>query len=251
MSNAEKNWRPQTTGADYFQQAEKRLQFEERRPRINRPADLVGPGIDAYARALDDLDDALATFNGYYSALGTAANNPAGVPLIGMVTNDVDLGGMQVFWPVGFSYGTGTRYERVFYRGGDDSSVTIFGSWVTIAPYIPNDSGWQTLALATDSLPVTGETPKFRRSNNVLYFQGKAKPSSGPTYGTDTSWLISGPGAIYQPLVPVERILAGNTADAYVRATIDPTDGTILIYTNPGVGPSAVDLSGLSGIPLD
>lgn len=129
----EKNWRTITDAEDYFNQQNKQLRLADRRPVVNRAADLVGPGIGVSCVRLTTFDDLLTTYNGYYSyefvspEASAAANAPNDSDsFVGFVTQDSLLGGVQTF----HSLSTSQTYRRTFLRNPMDSSSIIFGIWL-------------------------------------------------------------------------------------------------------------------------
>ena len=128
MTGAE-NWRTETEATDYFGHQKKRVALDQRRPVIRRASDLVGPGIGAAAVRLTDLNDVLATFNGFYSCLATASNAPnATQSHIGFVSSDSEIGGIQMFY--GMSDGIARR--RIFTRNPADPSSIVWGTWAAV-----------------------------------------------------------------------------------------------------------------------
>lgn len=120
------DWRIPVTAEDYFAAQKKRVATEERRPVIRKASDLVGPGIDSSAVRLTDLNDQLATYNGYYSTEPGAVNAPnAGDPFVGLVFADAELGGRQEFT----SLVSGNTYTRTFIRNPADPDSVSFGPW--------------------------------------------------------------------------------------------------------------------------
>lgn len=131
MSN-EDDWRITTNGGDYLLHQQKKVALADRRPVIRNAGDLVGPGIGAGAVRIDDYNDLLATFNGYYSSVPGAANAPDWFldevdreAFVGQVISDAELGGRQVF--TGLS--TGTQYTRTFNRSPVDPEALGWTSW--------------------------------------------------------------------------------------------------------------------------
>lgn len=126
MSNVQ-NWRTETNATDYFGQQKKQLQVADRRPVIRRASDLVGPGINTYAIRIDDFNNLLATFNGFYSALAGAFNAPnTEENFVGHVASDAELGGVQVF--TGLT--SGFTYTRLFNRSPADPELIGWTGWV-------------------------------------------------------------------------------------------------------------------------
>jgi hypothetical protein len=128
MSGAQ-NWREETNAQDYFSHQQKQVQLSDRRPVIRRASDLVGPGVGAAAVRLTDLNDVLATFNGFFSCLSTASNAPnATQSHVGFVSSDSEIGGIQMFY--GLSDGIARR--RIFTRNPADPSSIVWGTWAAV-----------------------------------------------------------------------------------------------------------------------
>jgi len=124
------NWRIETNSEDYFGQQKKKAQVADRRPVIRKASDLVGPGIGASAVRLTDLNDVVATYNGYFSA-GLGADNspdPTADALVGWVTTDSEFGGGQFFMRLS----DGVVFTRTFLRAPWSPSSIIWGTWATI-----------------------------------------------------------------------------------------------------------------------
>lgn len=128
MAN-EQDWRIPTNAEDYFQQQKKQLNVADRRPVIRRASDLVGPGIAPTAVRVTDMNDILATYNGFFSCAEGAANAPtADDDYVGWVSGDAELGGVQHM--TGLT--SEDRYQRVFRRNPLDAETIYWGSWVLI-----------------------------------------------------------------------------------------------------------------------
>ena len=75
-----KDHRPVITGDDMLRGFEKRLGHEERRPRIGKASDLLGPGFAPHAVQLLDWNSPTARFNGlWFSEDALNAPTPVGV----------------------------------------------------------------------------------------------------------------------------------------------------------------------------
>lgn len=117
---SDQNWRTGVDAQDYFTHRQKQANVADRRPVIRRASSLVGPGIGAYAVRLANLNDVLASFNGYYSAAQWTPGAPIdSQAFVGYVLSDADLGGVQVFT----SLYDGAVYQRVFTRSPSDPST--------------------------------------------------------------------------------------------------------------------------------
>ncbi len=127
---SDQNWRPEIDAEDYFSHQKKKLNVADRRPVIRKASDLVGPGIDGQAVRIDNFNDPLAQFNGYFSAvvasgMDVAMNAPAEGSFIGTVISDAELGGKQMFT----SLGDGKEYVRTFIRNPTDTDFVFWGPW--------------------------------------------------------------------------------------------------------------------------
>lgn len=174
--SGQQDWRIGTNGEDYLLHRDKQLAVADRRPVIRRGADLVGPGIGAGAVRLDDLNNLLGTFNGYYSSVPGALNAPdAHLPVgqresfVGYVVSDPELGGRQVF--TGLT--SGTEYSRTFYRSPTDPEALGWSPW-SGQRILPSAEGFDkvdttvqvnlSVMLAAPALNVIGEPGIYERS---------------------------------------------------------------------------------------
>lgn len=146
------NWRTAPDDAAvYFGHQKKRVDLERRRPVVRKASDLVGPGINAQAVRVDDLNDILATFNGYYSALAGTPNAPTSdEPFVGHTISDLDIGGRQVFTGLV----SNTEYSRTFTRNPTDPESILWGLW-TGARVLAMAQGFQASLLALPERNVT------------------------------------------------------------------------------------------------
>lgn len=123
---SDQNWRTEVNAGDYFGNQRKKLQFADRRPVIRRPSDLVGPGIADTAVRLDDYNDLLATYNGFFSSAISALNAPNSTDaFVGTVVSDSLLGGVQRFT----SLASSVTYTRTFNRSPLDPATIYWGAW--------------------------------------------------------------------------------------------------------------------------
>lgn len=131
--SSERNGRPDHDNASvYFGNQKKKTTLADRRPLIRRASDLVGPGISVYSVPISDFNNLLATFNGYFSADGTAANSPVGgEQFVGTVASDETMGGVQTFT----SLTTESVWQRVFRRAPGDSETLSWGTWKKTSPF--------------------------------------------------------------------------------------------------------------------
>lgn len=121
------DWRTPVTAGDYFLHQQKRLAVDQRRPAPRTAQDLgLGPGISSGATRIEDFNNEIATFNGYYSAVSGTLNAPTPFgAFVGSVVSDPDLGGTQTFT----SLDTNTDYRRTFARNPTNPSTLIWSEW--------------------------------------------------------------------------------------------------------------------------
>lgn len=121
-----KDWREETNAQIYFGHQKKTSALNDRRPVIRKASDLVGPGISEGAVRVDDWNNLLATFNGYYSSAPGALNAPnATEAFVGYVVSDAELGGRQVL--TGLT--SGIEYSRSFNRSPVDPEALGWSVW--------------------------------------------------------------------------------------------------------------------------
>jgi hypothetical protein len=140
----EQNWRTETDATDYFGHQKKKVQVSDRRPVIRKPSDLVGPGIAANAIRITDFNDHLATFDGFFAAAVGALNAPNGEALVGFVSSDIELGGVQTF--IGLT--TGQTFQRVFNRNPSDAATLYWGDWEVLSDGTGGASFLETLPVS-------------------------------------------------------------------------------------------------------
>lgn len=129
MSSGSQNWRQEVDAVDYFGHQKKQQSVDSRRPVIRKIADLAGPGIAMQAVRLTNFNDALATYNGFYSAAPGAVSAPTpGAAFIGTVVGDAELGGVQTFT----NLTTEAVYQRVFRRNPGDAATIYWGNWTVV-----------------------------------------------------------------------------------------------------------------------
>lgn len=129
------NWRDEVNAVVYFGNRKKQADIESRRPVIRRASDLAGPGIGSNATRITDFNDQLARYNGFFSAVAGAANEPpttAALPIgfVGFVSSDETLGGVQLFTDLA----TGDQYQRRFLRSEFDPTAITWFDWVKTGP---------------------------------------------------------------------------------------------------------------------
>lgn len=171
------DWRIETDAEDYFQNQKKTLSVADRRPVIRKASDLVGPGIDAQAVGITDMNAEIATFNGFFSInalISAAIPNPVAtqhVPEPGqfvvVVTSDDEMGGSQT----ATSLSTGEVWTRVFLRHPASPSTILYQSWKRVSGIHPGTilmfGGSSTPA---GYLPLTGSSAAVCRTQYAALF---------------------------------------------------------------------------------
>lgn len=124
-----KDWRIADSAEDWMRGQEKRMMHEERRPRITRAADLLGPGFGPYATEVTDWSSESARFNGFfYCGLGSA-NSPDGTKRwMGLVIGAPDGHGVQMVWSYDpASTDPSLHYTRTFRTPA--GTITLYTAW--------------------------------------------------------------------------------------------------------------------------
>ena len=159
MSGTTQNWSIPTTAAEHFQQSEKRLGWEERRPTVRKASDLLGPGYAPYAVPLADPNSEEAGFNGLWHLPVGAPNSPDDTKnWLGQTIATAADGGVQVFW----TYETGdaphVEMMRSFQIGGGTRFYTPWQDMAGGGGGGPSgvQAGVKNLDPVTTSVPVSG-----------------------------------------------------------------------------------------------
>lgn len=178
MSN-EQNWRTDVDAQTYFGSQKKTLAVADRRPVPRNAADLgLGPGIGSSATTLENFNDLLATYNGYYSAPIGIYNAPnATESFVGFVVMDSAIGGVQTFTGMGTGSKLGDTYRRRFIRNPSDPDSIIWGTWEGLnrkpfarmlaagAQWVLNSAGTVTMPMPTIT---TVDTDVFSRTATAI-----------------------------------------------------------------------------------
>lgn len=226
------NWRTDVNSSDYFGQQKKTLAVADRRPVIRKPSDLVGPGIAATAVRITDFNDLLATYNGFFSAQGDAANRPSSVvdtdELVGYVVSDGDFGGEQVFTRLS----DGSEFRRRFIRAPYAPESITFFPWredIYVEPD-PLEGVWQTPTLLNGWVNYGAgfAAAQYMKKSGVLNIKGLVKS------GTLNSIIFNMPAA-YRP--SENRILTGTI----YALTVGPASGAVTAHTH-NTGPTGMRL---------
>lgn len=165
MSGQSQNWPIPTDALGVFKAQEKRLTQEERRPRITKASDLMGPALGPYAVTITDLNSDAAAFNGMWFAPVGAIQSPDGaVAWMGYTTATPDGGGTQVAWTFasddaphlgmmrGFEYAItgGTRFYSDWQPIAPEPEVPV-------EPLLPK-AGLKTMSLVANTWSTVGVT---------------------------------------------------------------------------------------------
>lgn len=160
------NWPQAITFADYLRTQEKKVMHEERRPRINTAADLLGPGLGPRAVYLQDWNADEATFNGiFYSEAGGVINSPDDTAhWIGLSLGENNGYGIQQVWEHRTTPPTLPirSFRRRFYDPGGGGSRS-YTPWEGVN----NDTGWLTSGLTYGS-DVTNVNTRYRKAGTGL-----------------------------------------------------------------------------------
>lgn len=144
------NWSTVTDAEGHFQQTEKRLGMQERRPKINKASDLLGPLSGPSAVLLDDsLSSPLLGFNGLFIVPPDTVDSPDDTKWwIGQSIAQDGVGGIQVL--------------RTF-RPADAPQVSKMRGWETVAGSggLRAYSDWQDIDPPSD--PYVPPAPGARR----------------------------------------------------------------------------------------
>lgn len=121
-----KDWRAVTESDDWFRQQEKAQVHQERRPQIQKPGDLLGPGLRPFAVELADWNAEAAMFNGMWVALD-ADNAPAPGLLFGLTIGQQGGSALQIAAAPNAVMGGGTLHMRTV--GISPVGIRTFGPW--------------------------------------------------------------------------------------------------------------------------
>ena len=117
-----------------------------------------------------------------------------------------------------------------------------------IAP--PVNTNWTNLTLASGYVadPGPGQQPQYRVKDGVLYTRGKIQRTAGFATNTVYNSIFVFPSGA-RPTVRTDRTLLGQNGSAVIKGIVYD-NGSFSIITSP-FKPNYVDISGLSGMPLD
>lgn len=237
---SDQNWRTDVTAGDYFLHQKKQSEIERRRPTIRAASDLVGPGIGANAVRLDDFNDLLATFNGYYSSAAGAAHAPTSAEaFVGHVVSDATLGGRQEF--TGLT--TGVEYTRTFTRSPIDPEALAWGDWterrrVLSTTWTVGDNDTDVLpgndaVLEAPSLSSVGEPGVYERSDTAIAIRKPGIYTGSVQVGDRVGSTIA-TISFYQPqgefTEPSTHLTVPLAQTFYIPFTVAALDGNQAFY---------------------
>lgn len=159
----------------YLQENEKRLSMEERRPRVDKASDLLGPLAGPGAYTLNDsLDSNLLVFSGNLVVpIGTPESPDPTVPWIGQSIAQDGTGGVQVLYTyrVADAKRAVTRsWEVVAGTGG----LRAYGPWRSVGP-----QSYEAVTLGFVS-PFTSGSVVLNRVGDVVYASGGVVRNATP-----------------------------------------------------------------------
>lgn len=230
-SGQTQNWTIPTDAFGAMQAQEKRLSHEERRPRITKASDLMGPGLAAQAVTLEDLTSDTASFNGFWYVPTGAVGSPDDTKeWMGFTIANRTDGGVQVLWTFnnadaphatmqrGFDYAVsgGTRFYSVWAAaggsGGEEDRIAL-----------PTTAGWT----------VNASIPAYYRkiSPTLVKLGGEVLRTPAADISTSNSQFASLPVG-YRPPVNGSWIIpsdATSGAGEWLRVVMQGFDGALLI----------------------
>lgn len=206
------NWPIVTDASGHFQQTEKRLGMEERRPRINKASDLLGPLAGPSAVLLNDtLNSDKLAFNGLFIVPPGAPESPdPAVWWIGQSIAQDGIGGVQVLW----TFRLGDAPHREMMRGWETlpgtGGLRVYSPWQSLAPQrieFGTDSGIITIGDAYAEVVVTWPNGAFPGVPIPLASVFDASPAH--TYG---AFFVPGTITTTQGTVRLMRYEGASTA---------------------------------------
>jgi hypothetical protein len=159
MAGTPRNSPIELTMGDWMRGQEKRTMHEERRPKIGKASDLLGPGFAPTAVHLNDWNSEEARFNGYFYSYGDASNVPEPGVMI-WFGHIISSGhhGEQTLW----SHGPlPTRILRRYFHV-HSNQMPVYGPWTPLVTHhraAQVTTGTHTVGVV-QSTPVTF-TPPF------------------------------------------------------------------------------------------
>lgn len=171
---SESDWTIPVDSKGYFREQKKTLDMEQRRPRVTKASDLLGPALGPFAIEIDNLDGDLGAFNGMWvAAPGTLESPDEDLWFAGYTIASEINGGYQyatTYLPTDAPHrayergwrvvpGTGTRAYSDWTQIGATESV--FAEYtlesdqpLTTADIVKLDTGW-TVVTASPAFTVS------------------------------------------------------------------------------------------------
>lgn len=163
-----KNWRIPTQAEDWFGNQEKRMMHEERRPRVHKASDLLGPGIAPNAVRINDWNGEETFFNGfYYSGPGSMHSPDDSQWWIGESLSELDGYGIQKVWNYRLG-GQPTLMVRTFTLQAD---TRLFSPWQALEAGSSDVPGDEWFIGSLDPDPALGEVGDFYLKSDGNYYE--------------------------------------------------------------------------------
>ena len=129
--------------------------------------------------------------------------------------------------------GPGSTIDGIYQYGEDTPAGPLFSDYMNlglatvrtriaavISSFLLGDSGWQTLNLINGWTAVSSETPKYRKLNGFVTFQGQASGGSGAV-----GVLPVG----YRPSIITRLVFRSGTSGTTTGVASVAADGTITV----------------------
>lgn len=223
------NWAPVVTAEQFFQQSEKRLAIEERRQKVTKASDLLGPLAGAVSTEVTDLGGPATFFNGNYVVPPGSIGGPDDTKWWIGSTVLSELGGIQTASTFMVADAPQTTYQRSFTFAPDNPSVRYFGDWVQTSSNGGGDTGWVTLTAAAP-FALNG-SPAARKVGNQVTLRGYvSRASSSSTSFTAFTTLPLGMRPATSTFIPLGlpsgtlincRAVVRSTGDIEIQMSAD------------------------------
>lgn len=170
--SAPQNWNIVTDAGGFFQQTEKRIGMEERRPRINKASDLMGPLFGPSAILLSDsMNSDVTAFNGMFVVPPNTPESPDNTKWwMGESIGQDGIGGVHVLR----TFQTADYPHTIMMRGWEtiagSGGLRVYSPWEDITPItpVPDPRLTKTTAVVTFVSPFTGVTQQLVKFNDMV-----------------------------------------------------------------------------------
>lgn len=165
----------------WMQRIEKIVGHEQRRPRVTKASDLLGPGFDAYAVEIRDWNSETARFNGFFYSPETAVNAPEpGMKFLGVVIGNREGHALQMVWTHSMGAASEQGYTRSMHTHANQ--MPVFTAWSPLGGQAVVRTGtiidWSTLTAPAGYLACNGAV------HQIATYPGLGA-LLGATYGGD------------------------------------------------------------------